>query len=130
MVDKFYVDEKVHKLFRDLVDERGSPFFGMQIKDVFIFAMSMGFASKSRSELNKKKDIADVDVFTDNQLALIKSIAVKAEGKLEVLADDSKPMDIAEEYANGGIHILYEMVFKTKDDPLKNLDKKISSLTK
>ena len=128
MVNKFYVDEKMHKLFRQIKDERYSPFFGMNIKDVFIFSMALGFALRKRKDLQKRKDVADVDVFSEDHLLLIKCIAVNSEGNIEILMDEKKTFEIAEEFANGGISILYEIIFKTKEDPIKNIDKELTKI--
>jgi hypothetical protein len=46
------------------------------------------------------------------------------------LIDEGKVFDIAEEFANGGIYILYELIFKGKDEPIKALDKKIMAISK
>lgn len=130
MADKFYVDRKAHKMFKDLVDLSHSPFYKKDMKDVFIFAMAIGYRRNKRKELEKKKDIADVDVFKEPEKLLIKSIAVKTEGKVEVLMDDAKAIEVAEKFANGGIDTLYEWVFKSKEPPVKLLDKKITELVK
>jgi len=130
---KFFVDEKAHKLFRELVDTKGSPFYRNDLKDIFIFSMALAFKLKKRKSLEKKRDIADVNVFTESQLLLIKSIAVATNNKLEILLDEKKKFEIAEEYANAGVYIVHEMVFKSKegvDEGVRILDKKISDLVK
>jgi len=130
MADKFYVDTKVHKLFKEMVEFAHSPFYKKDMKDVFIFAMALGFYLKRRKKLEKKKDIADIDVFSPSQKLLIKSVAVKAEEKPSVLINETKPIEIAEEFANGGIDDLYNWVFQTKEDPVKVLDKKLTEFMK
>lgn len=130
MAMKFFVDEKAHRLFKDLVNEKHSPFYGKDLKDVFIFSMALGFVLKKRKPLRKRRDVADISVFTGRQLLLIKSIAVSTEGNLEILMDGKKVFNIAEEYANEGIYLLHELIFESKEDPLKILDKKITSLVR
>jgi dnd system-associated protein 4 len=130
MVDKFYVDVKAHKLFRDLVNEPHSPFYNKDMKDVFIFAMSLGFCMNKRKPLEKKKDIADIDVFKEHEKTLIMCIASKIEGKIDILVDETKVFRIAEEFANGGIDTLHALIFEKKGEPVKNLDKEIIELTK
>ena len=130
---KFFVDERAHKLFRDLVDTKGSPFYKKDLKDVFIFSMALAFRLGRRKSLRKRKDIADISVFTEPQLLLIKSVAIATENNLEVLLDEKKKFEIAEEYANAGIYILHEIIFESKkniDDAVRILDKKISELVK
>jgi dnd system-associated protein 4 len=130
MDGRFHVDSKVHRLFRELVDLSHSPFYRKEMKDVFVFAMAVGFSLNKRKSLEKRKDVADVDVFRPNERLLIESIAVKEKGKIEVLMDESEPIKIAEEFANGGIDTLYEWVFQTKEPPPKLLDKKITELVR
>jgi len=127
MVNKFYVDGKMHKLFKEITEEPHSPFYKKDIKDVFIFSLALGFILGKRIKLEGRKDIADIDVFTEKQILLIKSIAIKITKELEILIDEKEIFKIAEEYANGGIPLLYELIFKNKD-PIKALDKKIVSL--
>jgi len=129
MVDKFYVDVKAHKLFRNLVDQPYSPFYNKDIKDVFIFAMSLGFRMNKRKPLEKKKDIADIDVFKEHEKTLIRCIASQVEGKIDILIDEAKIFRIAEEFANGGIDILHDLIFEKKGEPIKNLDKEIIELS-
>jgi dnd system-associated protein 4 len=130
MADKFYVDLKVHSLFKELVESPHSPFYKKDMKDAFIFAMALGFRLNRRKSLEKKKDVADVDVFKEHEKLLIKSVAAKAERKVEVLMDEMEAIKIAEEFANGGIDTLYEWVFQGKGEPIKTLDLKITELVK
>lgn len=130
MVVKFHVDAGIHELFKDMVESAHSPFYKKDMKEVFIFAMALGFHLKRRKELKKKKDIADINVFSHSQKLLIKSIATMAEGKPEVLINETRPIEIAEEFANGGIDDLYNWVFRVKEEPVKVLDKKITELVK
>jgi len=130
---KFFVDEKAHKLFRDLVDTKGSPFYKKDLKDVFISSMALAFRLGKRKPLGKKKDIADISVFTESQLLLIKSVAVATENNLEILLDEKKKFEIAEEYVNAGIYFLHEIIFESKgyvDDAIRVLDMNISRFVK
>ena len=127
---KFFVDKKAHKLFRDLVDLKGSLLYGRDLKDVFILSMAFGFRLGKKKPLEKRQEVADITVFSEQQITLIKAVAVTSEKNLEVLLDKKRIFTIAEEYANGGILLLHEMIFETKDDPTRVLDKKITSLVK
>jgi len=130
MANKFYVDKKAHELFKELVKNPHSPFYNKEMKDVFIFAMALGLRMNKREKLKSKKEVAYFDVFKDNEKILIKSVATKAEKKLEILMDETKTIEVGEEFANGGIYTLYEWVFQKKKDPLKLLDEKITGLVK
>ncbi len=127
MVSKFYVDAKAHGMFKELIDEKRSPFFSKDFKDVFIFALSIGFIMNRKKELKRKKDIADIDVFNDNQLNLIKTIAIANEKNIKILLDEKKILTIAEEFANSGIYVIYELIMNS-NNPIKEIDKKIASL--
>lgn len=127
MAVKFFVDKKAHQMFQDLVRLEHSPFHGKHMKDVFIFAMAIGFRLGERRKLESRKDIADIDVFKENERILINSVAVRTEGEAKVLMDEEAVFKIAEEFANGGINLLYEWIFQSKD-PVDTLDKKITEL--
>jgi len=129
MAIKFFVDKRAYELFKKLIEEEHSPFYGMDFKDVFIFAMALGYATKRRKPLESKRELAYIDVFNDLQQALIKSIAITTERKLEVLMNEKEIFRIAEEYANEGIYMLYELIFKS-EEPLDALDKMVTSLVK
>lgn len=116
-------------MVKDLVDLSHSPFYKKDMKYVFIFAMAIGFHLNKRKKLETKKDVADIDVFKPHEKLLIQSIAAKTDEKLEVILDEAETFRIAEEFANGGIDLVYEWILQSKD-PVGTLDKKITELVK
>jgi hypothetical protein len=109
-VDRVYVDKKDIADFNRL-KERDSPFANCQSKEVWLAAMVVGFSEGGRIPLKNKEGYVRIEYFTDEERALIKSIAVATEGNLNVLLDEQKIYSIAEEYATGGIQILKAKAF-------------------
>ena len=62
----------------------------------------------------------------NNEKALIKVIAIKTTGDLNIISSPVKYYSIAEEYVNGGIEILYDsMLGKNYDSYIKNLENEL-----
>lgn len=120
------VDVANHELFEKLKDYERSPFYGRTMKDIFIFAMSLGYAEGTRKRLSKRKGSIPRATLTDDDEWLIRIIAIAEDKALEVLFDETKVFQIAEEYANGGIRLLANMVMEAgPGDPAKNLESKL-----
>jgi hypothetical protein len=109
-IDRLYVDK------RDLTDfnrlkEQDTPFAGCQNKDIFLAAMVVGYHEGSKIPLKNKEGYVREEYLTQEDLTLIKSIAIAEEGDLKVLLDKQKVFSIAEQYATGGITLLKAKVF-------------------
>jgi len=117
------VDESNHAKFDDLAK---SNFFNKKdapMKEVFIYAMTLGYRNKIRVTLRKRKGSIPSATFKGDEPWLIKSIATAEQKELETLLDIKTIVNIAEEYANGGITLLYDLVFGTSPgDAYKKLD--------
>ncbi len=117
------VDESNHAKFDDLAR---SDFFNKKdapMKEVFIYSMTLGYRNKIRVPLRKRKGSIPSATFKGDEPWLIKSIAVAEQKELETLLDIKTIVNIAEEYANGGIALLYDLVFGTSPgDSYKKLD--------
>lgn len=109
-VDRLYVDKKDIADFNRLKD-KDSPFAGSQNKDVFLAAMIIGYHEGSRLELKRKEGYVREEYLTDEDLALIRAIAISEDGNINVLLDKQKTFSIAEEYATGGIKLLKARAF-------------------
>lgn len=103
------VDEYHHEKFKDLVQNERSPFYKKTMGDVFIYAMALGYFNNETIPLKKRKGTIPLTAVKD-QLWLIKSIAISKTNYLGVLLNEKDIYEIAEEYANGGIVLLYNMV--------------------
>jgi len=131
-MDKIFVDSEKHRLFKELVEYRNSPFYKKTMKDVFILAASIGLYLNMQSRLKRRKDIAYVSVLTEDDWWVIYSIAYATTNNLDIITDSSKSLRIAEEYANAGIDILYDIITKaggtTQIEITKTLDKELSNV--
>lgn len=106
------IDEEYHSLYDQLKDKRQSlsPFRGKEFADVFAFVMALGFYHKTRSSLKKRSGSIPYSALLKYEW-LIKAVAVSETGTLRVLLDKTEVARIAEEYANGGMMYLKEIVF-------------------
>ena len=111
------VDSRNHEKFKKLTESdlarALSPFYKKTMKDVFMYALGIGFFNHRRMKLRKKVGTIPLRTFSSNDLALLMAVAVVEKGSLDVLYRENirEVIEIAEEYANGGITILYNMVF-------------------
>lgn len=140
-VDRLFVDKRDLDDFNRLKDkvEKDSPFAGSQNKDVFLAAMVTGYHEGGRVALKTKEGYFWKSYLRDEELALIRAIAVAEEKSLNVLLDEAKVFQIAEEYAAGGIQLLKTKVFgesygsyakKLESELLRTLEKAISEQPK
>lgn len=111
--DWLFLDKKNKELFDKLVDKhsKASIFAGREMWEVFIFAMSIGYKENLKEPLKTKVKTIPSSAIRDNDrvMWLIKAIAVDEKGT-DILMNPDKVYSIAEEYANGGIKLLYEKV--------------------
>jgi len=105
------VDVETYKL---LAKERSSFLNGKENKELFIMAMVYGFLRGNRLKLDKKEGFIREEYLKDEYRTVMKALAMKEEGGLEVLLNPQKVYSIAEEYAAGGIGYLKNDVFNKK----------------
>jgi dnd system-associated protein 4 len=123
--DRVYIDEAVVDFYRQLRKEANSepeqaPFD--TFKDLFMFAVCLGFQNGRRTKPRKGNGgEVPAKVFTENDLAILKSIAIADTGDVEILARFGEVLGIAEEYANTGIHDLKAYLLDEGGRPLWNL---------
>ncbi len=126
-----YIDDKYRNKENSLLHSPDSIFtrLGNKLgnKDLFMLALMTGFKENIRYEIKKR---ADFDLRTaylnNNEKALIKVIAIKTTGDLNIISSPVKYYSIAEEYVNGGIEILYDsMLGKNYDSYIKNLENEL-----
>lgn len=109
--DRFGISKKNKKLY-DKLKARDSPFTTKENSDLFMAALMVGYYEvKKPMELQVKLGYAQKTTFSDKDLSIINSIAVKEEGSLDVLLNKSKVVITAEQYANAGIELLVDKVF-------------------
>lgn len=108
-IDRLYIKKSYEKDFKDLL-EKDSPLHKKDSKHIFMMAMVLGFYKKSKAELGKKEEFVRIEYLNDNEISLIKAIAINEENDLNILLDEERMYSIAEKYASGGIKYLKEMV--------------------
>lgn len=124
-----FCDVKHKDLYDNLLKEE--LFSGQTLSTIFITAMVLGFYRDRRIPLiRQKKDIIRTEYFNEQQKDIMKALAVATENNLEVLADKKKVLSIAEEYANGGIKILDNLIFGSEfGSPDKRLESELQNIT-
>lgn len=110
-IDRLFVDKRDLEDFKRL-REKDSPFAKSENKDIFIAAMVVGFNEQCKMELKTKEGWMLKKTLHDQDLALIRALAIAEEGNLNVLLDETKVFSIAEQYAAGGIRLLKDRVFR------------------
>lgn len=125
--DRLYIERKDKDKFYDKLLGKSSPIGrhnGYKNKDIFLLAMCLGFKEKNRQKLSTREGyFLDKDL-SNEEKALLYALAVSEEGDLKVLLDRKKVYSVAEEYANGGIPILYHQVF---DESFGSFSKKFEA---
>ena len=110
--DRLYVEKEYLKDFRLLNDEADSPFYKKRNQDVFLMAMFVGIRYGSNPPIKKREELVRVEYLTDDDLSVLKAVAISEMKDPLVLLDLNKVFQIAEEYASGGIGYLKDAVFK------------------
>lgn len=103
--DRVVIDEAVHSIYKELTDGSSpeqAPFTTM--KDVFMLAVALGYSKGIRRKApSSSKVTIRKDVFKENDLLLLKAIAIADTGDVDVLLREGEILAIAEEFAQSGI---------------------------
>lgn len=129
-VSVFVERNEVNPLYDELVsraaqDAEDSPFATK--KDLFMLAACVGAQREQFEEIptdkNKRIQIFDGETFRDDtDVPILAALAYQHTQDLDVLFEPSKIIRIAEGYAQGGIHIVYQQITTgTASRPLYNL---------
>jgi len=106
-IDRLYVDEIGDKKIYDML-KNDEPFFknNSSNKELFLFAMALGFKNQKRLPLGKRLGyFLEKDLKYEDHV-LLNAIAISETQTLDVLTDKEKIFKIAEEFAHGGLKIL------------------------
>jgi len=120
-----------HKRVVELVENKLSPFYKKTMKEVFMYAMGIGFKNGKRVPLKKRTGVIPLRTFSDAEISLIKAIAITEKKSVDVLFGENvkEAFEIAEEYANGGIDMLYYQVFGDEPgDPDKKMEQRLRDI--
>ena len=98
-----------------------SPFESM--KNVFMLAIFIGYNEEKRIPLGKDKEMifAWARFSPEEDVPLLRSLALAETEDVEVLTDQDRILTIAEEYANGGITEIQKQVEDMPGDRITNL---------
>lgn len=114
-----------HKKVTAMIEDCSSPFYKKTMKQVFMYALGIGYANKKRTTLTNRAGTIPFSTFDDDDLAIIKSISIADNSDVDVMfGENVKDMiKTAEEYANTGIELLYYQIFgPDPGDPDKKLE--------
>ena len=105
--DRVHIDESGSDVYRQLksgptTQAEDAPF--ETFKDIFVLAACLGFRNRRRVPIGKAESEFRVSVFTEDDLAILKALAIAETGDVDVLTREGEVLAIAEEYANAGIH--------------------------
>jgi dnd system-associated protein 4 len=120
-----YVDREAHTIYEELVSRSSKkaedhPFATM--KDLFIMAACVGAQRGRFEELSSRRDIFSGELFdSKTEVPVLAALAYHRTKDIEVLSDAKKVVQIAQGWANGGIHIVREELLERPGRPLYNL---------
>lgn len=122
--DYVYIDESHHPLYVTLREsrevEKQPPFTGM--KNLFMLAAFVGFLQEKWVPLGTNpRNIFARTVFKEDDLSLLRALALAKTGNPEVLTNEKEIQTIAEGYANGGIILIKEQVEESPGNRVENL---------
>ena len=121
--NRIYIDKSNHSVYKELTEseEVKQPFSSM--KNVFMLAVFIGYQQDQRIELKNKVEIFSWDVLArdEENVSLLRALAVAETGDVEILTDQGKILNIAEEYANAGIREIQEKIVEMQDNRIMHL---------
>ena len=121
--NRIYIDRSHHEVYKTLTDaeEAEPPFDSM--KNVFMLAVFIGYQQGTQISLKSKVDIFSWDILSrdEENVSLLRAVALASTDDVEVLADQGRIIDIAEEYANAGIITIKENIADMRDNRTTHL---------
>lgn len=110
------VDQEFYKHL--VTKDAGTPFSGMTMADVFIYAMALGFKKGMKTPYQEKERSPNMPAaaFTSEMRWLMRSIAITECERLEPIIEHKTVVMIAEEYANTGIQVIKQFMDKQTID--------------
>ena len=118
--ESVHIDQEHHELYLQLTSGDEAPFKTM--KDLFMLAATVGHARGQRASIARQREIFRWPVFSlQEDVPVLRAIAIAETGSTQVLVDQDKVLTIAEEYANTGIDEVSIHVASRPGRPLENL---------
>ena len=123
------IEESAHEIYKQFTEGsnvQSIPFRTM--KDVFMWSVCLGVQQDKKRPLTGKKVTifrwAQFDAQID--VPLFKAIAIADSGDINILLKRNEILSLVEEYANGGIYDLRDILISDRGQPLWNLVKTLS----
>ena len=125
--DRIRIDASHHSIYKVLTKESENedreallPFESM--KNLFMLATFIGYQEGKRVPLGKHQGIFAWSQFSkDEDVPLLRALALAETGNVEVLTDQREILHIAEEYANAGIVVIQEKIEAMRDNRIMHL---------
>ena len=122
--DFINIDISYHQLYEDLRKarerEKHPPF--REMKYIFMLAAFIGYLEGKWVALEKNsRNIFPRTTFKEDDLSLLRALALAKTGSPEVLLNEKEIQSIAEGYANGGIIVIKEQVEEAPGNRVENL---------
>jgi len=116
--DRFYVQKSKHRLFQELSSRETGPL--EQMKDVFLLAAAVGYRKGLRRPIEEERQhVGFWHYFSEaRDVPLLQCIAIAETKDVAVMGDRNTIVEIAQEYANGGIDLLADMLHEDRDATL------------
>ncbi len=122
--DFINIDISYHQLYEDLrkarEGEKQPPF--REMKYIFMLAAFIGYLEEKWVALEKNsRNIFPRTTFKEDDLSLLRALALAKTGNIEVLTNEREIQRIAEGYANGGIILIKEQIEEAPGNRAENL---------
>jgi hypothetical protein len=106
------VDQDYYKYL--VTKDAATPFSGLTMADVFIYAMALGFKNGKKILYQEKERVPNMpaNAFNSEMRWLMRSIAITEHEGLEPIIEHKKVIEVAEAYANKGIQIIKQFMEK------------------
>ena len=114
MPERICIDKEDRSFYEKAKKENILNFEKKIQKDQFLLAMAIGFDNKQKREIKTKEDFFyDFDLRPEDT-ALLNAVALYESGTVDIIDDDKKVFDIAQQYASAGIRILCDTIDNTQ----------------
>ncbi len=123
------LDKAKRDKYDRLESDASSILKGSEHAEVFMQAMALGVRERSKKPLDDPYPLINMSSVTEEQEWLIKAVAVAEAGGVEILNQPRQMIKIAEEYANGGIDLLFDRTYRGPGEYAKRLEEELRSLT-
>ena len=124
MPDRLYIDKEDRLCYQKAEEENVVNFRNKNQKEQFLLAMAIGFENNQKRELKTRDGFFFSDNLGPEGRTLINALAIHEHGSADILADEKKVFDIAEQYASAGIRILTDSIDKVQFGKLDKMFEK------